>query len=56
MFAVKSILEQLHNVVANSVLRSKALRPSQDLPLIERRLFDREAECETERDSRLLRK
>ncbi len=56
MLPVECVLEQLDHVIADGVLRSKAFRPSQDLPFVESSLFDGEAECEAKRDRRLFRK
>jgi hypothetical protein len=50
MFPVKGILQQLHDVIADSVLSAKALCPCQELAGVQCRLLDREGEREAQRD------
>lgn len=54
MLAVERILQQLHNVVADSVFGGEALGPCKNFPLVQGGLFDGETEGKPERKGVIL--
>lgn len=50
VFPVKGVLKQFDDVIADGVFGSETFGPGENHTLVEGGLFDREGECESERD------